>query len=1569
MKIKSIGRSKFLPLVISVCLILASVMPFGIAGVFAASQSTVSELIDADTSLLKWNADKTQEVTVTVDGTEFTVNDETSYDEAYSMLMSAMKLLATSPTEIPAQTVSDDQIWNISGTVTMTGTVTITGRLVIVGDGILTRNGAYSFSSTDSFLLQDNVICDGGGEDYNARFLSSTGTDEKHSQIYLADSVQIKNYKVENITGAGFSAAYTDFYMSGGTIGSEDLTITWDDGVSTKYGNETETYLSEREAKGEYPYFTKIQTKYGCDVKGTNTSGYHGGGISIYSSDFYMSGGSIVGNTLLGTITGTSSTNRYTMSGAGIYAQATNLYITGGKISANQSNTTSEADSYYYQYSGAIQLGGTSNKVCEITNAEISYNYSQMWVGAMDISPGNTVKLNNNAIFKYNRSRNNSGAIAVDGTGSVMYMEAGSQVIHNYAGGLGGAIRCLGKLYMNGGQIAYNKSVSNAAGLSVQTDMRRGEAVLNGGTIHDNYSLSNGGGTGVVIGYQGDTSSITLNGTYIYDNKCNGNGGGMYVDANKGVVNVTLNKGYVYGNSATNGGGIYVNQTNDSQVTFSSNDSSVRVENNVANQDGGGIFLFHQSNSSGFTNIDFNNGTVIKNIAGRSGGGIYQSSGDLIVNGGSITDNTASVSGGGAYLGTGSNIVVNDGSFSRNNAINGGGVYIADGTVRMYGGTVGFNKSTKDGGGIYVSASSTPADVVIRSGSIINNTAGSKSAPANGGGIAVESGGSPTADVITIGLLETHKDLQVSTHTFTPFDYEEEYDGKKVHNHASCPVLENNVAYASGGGIYMGSNLATLNIYCMLEDKNTAHAGDESDGVMSVGGTINIGDHENNNPNARGNVIVNSPMFVSGGDVTVSGNMDNPYFKNNVLVDIKNNSGSFKDNRYYIESAKEYKVHYFENFKGDSDTASGVYKVLQYNQDATIYAEGAMYIHEGWRILEWNTEPDGTGTQYKIGSTIASSSDHTAWGENDNDPLVLYAIWTRNTYTVKYEPNANEYTGSMANEVFEYNVEKRLSENKYKVSGMRFVGWNTMSDGSGTAYSSDYSESKLSKVNGSTVTLYAQWVKCTHKGGDHPGTLSYTVSGNSLTESCDCGGYTVTATLRAADAYHDGKTHPATLNLTGTFLAGNPTVSYVYSETEDGTFGALANGETLPTSTGWYIASITVEGKTVSVKYQIKSPTEGLAQEAKAVAKQVFSDFNGETKPSVQQDDSFTTEFTVRNLNADTFTVAPVLSFSASLPSGTSIIMQTGGKYWYLNDASGKSIDLTSFTQMGTDTKFAYTFDANQNYRFIIDFSKASSYLSGDLTVNLTYEYLNNPDDSVVLSTAVSLKSKENFALSYTNGALTITAPQSDNYHRYNNRELVLVLNSTNLPSDARIVASAGDKTKIYYINQNGDIVIPIVWAQTRQISLKFVSDFANQQGKNYTFNIAECVGADPNGSSDTAAVEYRTGVTAQATIDVDDKVEPSLKIEGAQRLLKSTDTLSLDITTKNVDGYTLSATIQKKNGDDYDGNFLSADIKDGKNDFSLSSIKTEGSYRVLVSVISSDGTTVLTVPYYFIVL
>ena len=39
MKIKSIGRSKFLPLVISGCLILASVMPFGIAGVFAADET------------------------------------------------------------------------------------------------------------------------------------------------------------------------------------------------------------------------------------------------------------------------------------------------------------------------------------------------------------------------------------------------------------------------------------------------------------------------------------------------------------------------------------------------------------------------------------------------------------------------------------------------------------------------------------------------------------------------------------------------------------------------------------------------------------------------------------------------------------------------------------------------------------------------------------------------------------------------------------------------------------------------------------------------------------------------------------------------------------------------------------------------------------------------------------------------------------------------------------------------------------------------------------------------------------------------------------------------------------------------------------------------------------------------------------------------------------------------------------------------------------------------------------------------------------------------------------------
>lgn len=111
------------------------------------------------------------------------------------------------------------------------------------------------------------------------------------------------------------------------------------------------------------------------------------------------------------------------------------------------------------------------------------------------------------------------------------------------------------------------------------------------------------------------------------------------------------------------------------------------------------------------------------------------------------------------------------------------------------------------------------------------------------------------------------------------------------------------------------------------------------------------------------------------------------------------------------------------------------------------------------------------------------------------------------------------------------------------------------------------------------------------------------------------------------------------------------------------------------------------------------------------------------------------------------------------------------------------------------------------------------------------------------------------------------------------------------------------------------------------------------------------------------------TKVSQNVTLTVPGITTPSLKLTGSQRLLTASDTLDLTVSTKNVEGCTVSAIIEKKQNGTYSGNFLTVDnVKDGEQSFGLGGLANsgDGSYRLLVTV-SKDGQSLLEVPYYFI--
>jgi uncharacterized repeat protein (TIGR02543 family) len=144
---------------------------------------------------------------------------------------------------------------------------------------------------------------------------------------------------------------------------------------------------------------------------------------------------------------------------------------------------------------------------------------------------------------------------------------------------------------------------------------------------------------------------------------------------------------------------------------------------------------------------------------------------------------------------------------------------------------------------------------------------------------------------------------------------------------------------------------------------------------------------------------------------------------------------------------------------------------------ALVLSNSRSLLKNNFVFVGWNTDANGSGTQYYPGYRILINSTDT-----------LYAQWTQNTtYSVTYTGNGNTsgtapfdsnryVNGSIA---LTQSNSGNLSKNEFS-----FLGWNTKADGSGTKYS----VATPLTITGNIV-LYAQW--------SHNRTFTVNYDGNS----------------------------------------------------------------------------------------------------------------------------------------------------------------------------------------------------------------------------------------------------------------------------------------------------------------------------------------------------------------------------------------------------------------------------------------------------------------------------------------
>lgn len=115
------------------------------------------------------------------------------------------------------------------------------------------------------------------------------------------------------------------------------------------------------------------------------------------------------------------------------------------------------------------------------------------------------------------------------------------------------------------------------------------------------------------------------------------------------------------------------------------------------------------------------------------------------------------------------------------------------------------------------------------------------------------------------------------------------------------------------------------------------------------------------------------------------------------------------------------------------------------------------------------------------------------------------AVWTVNQYTVAFDKDAENATGTMADQVFSYDEAQNITANGFARQYYDFAGWAIQSGGE-TVYTDGQSIENLSADDGSVITFYAVWTPVTYtvtyevNGGSHINTVStYNVESETFT--------------------------------------------------------------------------------------------------------------------------------------------------------------------------------------------------------------------------------------------------------------------------------------------------------------------------------------------------------------------------------------------------------------------------------------------------------------------------------------
>ena len=203
---------------------------------------------------------------------------------------------------------------------------------------------------------------------------------------------------------------------------------------------------------------------------------------------------------------------------------------------------------------------------------------------------------------------------------------------------------------------------------------------------------------------------------------------------------------------------------------------------------------------------------------------------------------------------------------------------------------------------------------------------------------------------------------------------------------------------------------------------------------------------------------VDSPEIENGGSITI----------NESLAD------KIKDKTITLYAVWEERTYTLKLDATDGDFVDEISSSVTgtYGGNFVLPDAKAFKAREGYTFLGWSTSASGESVLYNGGASVPVKlfTDGVAAEENVD---TLYAVWTKNSYTVMF--NANGGTGNMDDMTFTYGTAQNLSANTFTRTGYTFDGWAKQSGTTDIAYENGANVSNLTEENGGRVTLYAVW--------------------------------------------------------------------------------------------------------------------------------------------------------------------------------------------------------------------------------------------------------------------------------------------------------------------------------------------------------------------------------------------------------------------------------------------------------------------------------------------------------------